>query len=99
MTINYTIVHEQLINASFGSALNTIYYDFWGPWWIILIFLAAIIVSHISSRQAATVLLALLGTAFLTKYALAGVEMHPFIYLICAVELAILLYRIFGKPD
>jgi len=96
----YTEAFIQLANGSYFQAVNTMYAAAMGSWWIIIPFVFTLLMAYIITKSDAVVsILGISGSAFLIFKGHLPITIHPLLYIIAALSMAMLLFRVFGKGE
>ncbi len=93
----YRQAFTELINGSYMMAVNTAYTSVMGNWWIVLLALLTLFMLYVKTRSAGAVAwVTIIGSSFLIIKEYVDVTIQPVLYLIAAMSLAMLLYKVFG---
>lgn len=94
----YTEPFQYLINGSYFKAVHLMYYAVIGNWWIILLYVFSVFAAYIGTKNnGITAVISILGALVLREY--LPPLIHPVVYLIAAISLAMLLYKAFYSSD
>lgn len=100
---HYDLAWEYLKDISVFSAVDMLYYEAWGPWWVLFIFVCFLIAGFISNKSELIAAMAgVLGSMYLIgSFALPKIPFHtqPIPYLLVVICLAVLLYKAYGRRD
>lgn len=87
-----------LQNGSYIQSAVSVYTAVMGDWWYIIMYVATLLLMYLWSRNdGAVAVMGLVGAAYMRFATDISASFYPILYLIAVLNLAMLLYKAFGK--
>lgn len=87
-----------LQNGSYIQSVVSVYTAVMGDWWYIIIYISTLLLMYMWSRNdGAVAVLGLVGAAYLRFATDISAALYPVLYLLVVLNLAMLMYKAFGK--
>jgi ABC-type proline/glycine betaine transport system permease subunit len=96
--MNHSEPFNQLLNGSYFGAIDTLYTSTMGVWWIFILYFFTIFHTFYFSRSPSVTLFVSLtgGLALIYRFDYLTNTSHTIIYLLLAINLALVLFNVFG---